>query len=92
MLIRILLASAVLLPVPALAESLHDTHRQVSMPAGKTVAVYRPIERSDCATTASHHQSGKMQLSAATPAACAEYASRTPRSTPSAPVEMVGDD
>ena len=63
--LRALTIAALLLPaMPALAQSLHETHEEVRMPAGKTVKLYRPIARDDCRVPARHHQAGKTMLPA----------------------------
>ncbi len=59
--LRLLLAVAVAaIPVPALAQSLNETHREVWLPAGKTVKLYAPIKRDACATVARHQPAGKL--------------------------------
>jgi len=72
---------AVLTPAPLLAQSLHDTHEQVSMPAGKgPVLSFRPINRVECQNAATPHLPGKSP--AATPMApvsCDELASNERR-------------
>ncbi|MGY4398260.1 hypothetical protein ACVWZA_003466 [Sphingomonas sp. UYAg733] len=62
MIIRALLPLALVLPAPAFAETIFDTHTVVPMPSGKTVKMFRPIAWKDCVTVAPHHQSGKMPL------------------------------
>lgn len=69
MIIRALLPIALLLPAPAFAETIFDTHTLVPMPSGKTVKMFRPLAQTDCVTVARHHQSGKMPLLPATTAA-----------------------
>ena len=71
--ILIAAAVAVVLPLPAAAQSLDETHELVWHPAGKTPAVtYRQRDRTNCAATASHHQSGKSAMPA--PRKCAATA------------------
>lgn len=56
-------AVALVLPLPAVAQSLDQTHEPVWHPAGKTPAmVYRQRDRAPCTTTSSHHQSGKTAM------------------------------
>ncbi len=66
MIIRALLPLALMLPAPAFAETIFDTHTLVPTPSGKTVKMFRPIAQNDCVTVAPHHQSGKMPLLPAT--------------------------
>ena len=59
-------AAALVLPLPAAAQSLNDTHELVWHPAGKTPsAIYRQRDRVACSPAAGHHQSGKTALPAA---------------------------
>ena len=59
-------AVAVVLPLPAVAQSLNDTHETVWQPSGKTpAAVYRERGRPACAATVGHHQAGKTAMPAA---------------------------
>jgi hypothetical protein len=59
-------AAALVLPFPAAAQSLDQTHEPVWHPAGKTPAmVYRQRDRAPCTPTAGHHQSGKAAMPAA---------------------------
>ena len=65
-LVLIAAAAALVLPLPAVAQSLNDTHELVWHPAGKTPAVtYRQRDRAACSTTAGRHQSGKTAMPAA---------------------------
>ena len=77
---RALMIAALLAPAaPAFAQTVLETHEEVSMPAGKTVKLYRPIARDDCRATVRHHQSGKSMLHPATTAdsaRCAELAAK----------------
>ena len=64
--ILIAAAIAVVLPLPATAQSLDQTHEVAWHPAGKTPAMtYRPRDRAPCTATTGHHQSGKTALPAA---------------------------
>jgi hypothetical protein len=61
--ILIAAAIAVVLPLPAAAQSLDQTHELAWHPAGKTPAViYRQRDRTNCVATAGHHQSGKSAM------------------------------
>jgi hypothetical protein len=58
--------AALVLPLPAVAQSLNDTHELVWHPAGKTPSMtYRQRDRAACTPTAGHHQSGKTAMPAA---------------------------
>ncbi len=57
------LAAAAILPLPAMAQSLNDTHELVWHPSGKTPTMfYRLRDRPACIAGARHHQSGKTPL------------------------------
>jgi hypothetical protein len=59
-------AAMLVLPLPAVAQSLDQTHEPVWHPAGKTPAmVYRQRNRAPCTPAAGHHQSGKTAMPAA---------------------------
>ena len=61
--VLIAMAAAVILPLPAAAQSLNDTHETVWQPAGKTAPVlYRERGRPACPVTGGHHQAGKGQM------------------------------
>jgi hypothetical protein len=61
----IAVAAALVLPLPAAAQSLDETHELVWHPAGKTpAAIHRMRDRSACSPSAGHHQSGKMAMPA----------------------------
>jgi len=63
--VLIAVAAALVLPLPAAAQSLHETHELVWHPAGKTPAVtYRMRDRPACTPSAGHHQSGKTAMPA----------------------------
>ena len=71
------LAAAIVLPLPAVAQSLGDTHELVWHPSGKTpTLLYRLRDRPACNTGAQHHQSGKTALPAKT--RCAAIAEARP--------------
>lgn len=58
-------AAALVLPLPAAAQSLNETHEVVWHPAGKTpAAIHRMRDRPACAPSAGHHQSGKTAMPA----------------------------
>jgi hypothetical protein len=58
-------AAALILPLPAAAQSLNDTHEIVWHPAGKTpAATHRMRDRPACSPNAGHHQSGKTAMPA----------------------------
>lgn len=64
-LVLIAAAAALVLPLPAVAQSLNDTHELVWHPAGKTPSMtYRQRDRAACVATPGHHQSGKTAMSA----------------------------
>lgn len=59
-------AAALVLPLPAAAQSLNDSRELVWHPAGKMPSmIYRQRDRAPCSTTAGHHQSGKTAMPAA---------------------------
>ena len=61
----IAVAAALVLPLPAAAQSLDETHELVWHPAGKTpAATYRMRDRPACTPSAGHHQSGKAAMPA----------------------------
>lgn len=63
--VLIAVAAALVLPLPAAAQSLNETHELVWHPAGKTpAATYRMRDRPACTPTAGHHQSGKTAMPA----------------------------
>jgi len=63
--VLIAVAAALVLPLPAAAQSLDETHELVWHPAGKTpAATYRMRDRPACTPTAGHHQSGKTAMPA----------------------------
>jgi len=63
--VLIAVAAALVLPLPAAAQSLDETHELVWHPAGKTpAATYRMRDRPACTSSAGHHQSGKMAMPA----------------------------
>ena len=63
--VLIAVATALVLPLPAAAQSLHETHELVWHPAGKTpAAIHRMRNRPACPPGAGHHQSGKMAMPA----------------------------
>lgn len=56
-------AAALILPLPAAAQSLDETHELVWHPAGKTpAAIHRMRDRPACTPSAGHHQSGKTAM------------------------------
>jgi hypothetical protein len=58
-------AAALVLPLPAAAQSLDETHEIVWHPAGKTpAAIHRMRDRPACTPSAGHHQSGKTAMPA----------------------------
>lgn len=57
----IALLSAALLAAPAAAQSLHETHERVWMPAGKSHVVAWRIKDRKAEATQAHHQAGKHQ-------------------------------
>jgi len=73
----IAVVAALVLPLPAAAQSLDETHELVWHPAGKTpAATYRMRDRPACTPNAGHHQSGKTAMPAKK--ACAvEVANKT---------------
>ncbi len=74
-------AAALALPLPAVAQSLNDTHELVWHPAGKTPSMtYRLRDRAACVATPGHHQSGKTAMPAARKCPAAAIAK-----TPAAP-------
>jgi hypothetical protein len=63
--VLIAVAAALLLPLPAAAQSLDETHEVVWHPAGKTpAAIHRMRDRPACTPSAGHHQSGKTAMPA----------------------------
>lgn len=61
--VLIAVAATLILPLPAAAQSLHETHELVWHPSGKTpAATYRMRARPACTPGASHHQSGKTAM------------------------------
>jgi hypothetical protein len=63
--VLIAVTAALVLPLPAAAQSLHDTHEIVWHPAGKTpAAIHRMRDRPACTPNAGHHQSGKTAMPA----------------------------
>ncbi|QJU58762.1 hypothetical protein HL653_14185 [Sphingomonas sp. AP4-R1] len=70
------LAAIALLPaMPALAQSVHDTHVEQAGTSGKTpTKSYRPLARETCRTATNHHQTGKIPL---TPQAAASSTCQT---------------
>ncbi|MBW8841951.1 MAG: hypothetical protein JF608_09110 [Sphingomonadales bacterium] len=63
--VLIAVAAALVLPLPAAAQSLDETHELVWHPAGKTpAATYRMRDRAACTPNAGHHQSGKTAMPA----------------------------
>ena len=63
--VLIAVTAALVLPFPAAAQSLHETHELVWHPAGKTpAATYRMRDRATCTPSAGHHQSGKTAMPA----------------------------
>lgn len=52
-------AALILAATPAVARPLDQTHVKVDLPAGKTVPLYRPVNRNDCRIVRQHHQAGK---------------------------------
>jgi hypothetical protein len=55
--------AAMILPLPAAAQSLDDSHELVWHPAGKTPgAIYRLRNSASCSAAAVHHQSGKSAM------------------------------
>lgn len=68
-----LILVAALLPMPAMAQSLDQTHERIWFPTGKTpMLYYKPISRSACPTSTGRHQAGKMALQP--PKRCEEIA------------------
>lgn len=62
---KLLFAVVALLPLPAAAQSLHETHERIWHPSGKTPMLsYRMREPRGCNENAGHHQAGKMPLPA----------------------------
>jgi len=60
---RLLLVAFALLPLPAAAQSLHETHERVWYPSGKTpMLTYRERDRPGCIESSGHHQAGKAPL------------------------------
>jgi hypothetical protein len=75
--VLIAVAAALLLPLPAAAQSLNDTHEVVWHPAGKTpAAIHRMRDRPACTPNAGHHQSGKTAMPAKK--ACAAEVAKAP--------------
>lgn len=75
----VLIAAAAMLalPLPAAAQSLHDTHELVWHPAGKTpAAIHRERKAVTCKTASGHHQAGKAALPAAK--TCAPAVAKAP--------------
>jgi len=65
---KILLAIAALSPLPAAAQSLHETHERIWHPNGKTPMLsYRMRDQPGCSETTAHHQAGKTPLPARNP-------------------------
>jgi len=63
--VLIAVAAALVLPLPAAAQSLDETHEIVWHPAGKTpAAIHRMRDRPTCTPIAGHHQSGKTAMPA----------------------------
>ena len=63
--VLIAVAAALVMPLPAAAQSLDETHELVWHPAGKTpAAIHRMRDRPACAPSAGHHQSGKTAMPA----------------------------
>jgi hypothetical protein len=60
---RPIIAAALLLPAPALAQSLDATHDVIWQPSGKVPAViHRVRDRPRCLAAQGHHQAGKTPL------------------------------
>jgi len=57
----IALLSATLLAAPAAAQSLHETHERVWMPAGKSHVVAWRVKGHKAEEAQAHHQAGKHQ-------------------------------
>lgn len=57
----IALLSATLVAAPAAAQSLHETHERVWMPAGKSHIVTWRMKGHKAEATQAHHQAGKHQ-------------------------------
>ena len=75
--VLIAVAAALVLPLPAAAQSLHETHELVWHPAGKTpAAIHRMRDRPACTTSTGHHQAGKTALPAKK--TCALDVAKTP--------------
>lgn len=63
--VLIAVAAALVLPLPAAAQSLDETHELAWHPAGKTpAAIHRMRDRPACPPSAGHHQSGKTAMPA----------------------------
>ena len=63
--VLIAVAAALVLPLPAAAQSLDETHEVVWHPAGKTPPpIHRMRDRPACTPSAGHHQSGKSAMPA----------------------------
>lgn len=63
--VLIAMAAVLVLPLPAAAQSLNETHEVVWHPAGKTpAAIHRMRDRPACTSSAGHHQSGKTAMPA----------------------------
>lgn len=63
--VLIAMAAVLILPLPAAAQSLNETHEVVWHPAGKTpAAIHRMRDRPACTSSAGHHQSGKTAMPA----------------------------
>jgi len=63
--VLIALTAALALPLPAVAQSLDETHELVWHPAGKTpAAIHRMRDRPACTPSTGHHQSGKTAMPA----------------------------
>jgi len=74
-------AAALILPLPALAQSLDQTHELVWHPAGKTPSMtYRQRDRAPCNATTGHHQSGKTAMPAAK--TCVDAAAKVSTASP----------
>jgi len=57
----IALLSATVVAAPAAAQSLHETHERVWMPAGKSHVVTWRMKGHKAEATQAHHQAGKQQ-------------------------------
>ena len=75
--VLIAVAAALVVPLPAAAQSLHETHELVWHPAGKTpAAIHRMRNRPACTPDTGHHQSGKTAMPAKK--SCALEVAKTP--------------